>query len=340
MGMRVICRLDVKDLSTVADQARWAESIGYDSLSSAETSHDPFLPLALAASATSEISLETRLAIAFPRSPMVVANVARDLQDYSKGRFRLGLGTQVKGHNLRRFSVPWVSPGPRLREYVQSLHAIWETWQEGTKLDFHGEHYNFTLMTPMFSPGPSSYARPPVNVGAVNPYHCQVAGEVCDGLLLHSINSPRYMTEVIIPAVEKGAAKSGRSRKDVTIGGGGFVLTGPTKDAIQEQRDALKRQTAFYCSTRTYFPVLEVHGFQEVGQRLHEMSLRGQWAEMGQQVSDEMVDTFTVMAEYDEVAGRIKEKWGGVLDEISFHMDTSSPDDERILKRIIEDLKD
>ena len=203
--MRVFYRLGSNNLSAVPGEAAWAESMGYDGISSNESAHDPFMPLALAATATSRITLETSVAIAFPRSPMVLAHTARDLQELSKGRFRLGLGTQVKGHIERRFSTKWESPGPKLREYVQSLRHIWQCWGDGTRLDYQDRFYQFSLMTPFFSPGPSLYPMPAVFTGAVNAYNCRVAGEVSDGLMLHSLTSPEYLRQVVVPSITDGA---------------------------------------------------------------------------------------------------------------------------------------
>ena len=339
MGIRVIYNLDVADLSKVADSARWAESIGYDGVTSNETAHDPFFPLLLAAGATSRVSLSTHVAIAFPRSPMVVAYAARDLQDFSRGRFVLGLGTQVKGHNERRFSVGWDSPGPRLREYVRALHAIWDNWQHGAKLDFQGRFYTFTLMTPFFSPGPGPFARPAVYTGGVNAYNCRVAGEVCDGLVLHTLCSLRYLKEVILPNVARGARAADRDSKEIRLSGGCFIITGPNRAAVEAEKQKVKRRIAFYASTRTYFPVLELHGFQEIGQRLHEMSLKGRWDEMGSLVNDEMLDAYAVTGTYDEVAWQLKERFEGVLDEISFQIDTSLPGADAELRKALEVLK-
>ena len=339
MGMRVLYPLTTSNLKNIPEEARWAESMGYDGLCTEETGHDPFLPLLLAASNTSRVTLETRVAIAFPRSPMVVAYTAMDLHGYSGGRFRLGLGTQVKGHIERRFSVKWGAPGPKLREYIQSLRAIWENWQEGTKLDFHGQFYSFTLMTPFFSPGASPDGTPPVFISALNPFNCRVAGEVCDGLALHPITSPKYLADVIKPNIGRGAETAGRSPADITLTGASFVATGPNQREIDAKKEAIKRQLAFYFSTRTYFPVLEVHGLQEVGQKLHQMSVRGEWSQMAEIVSDEMLETFAVVSPYDEVAARVKERFGGLLDETLLAMGTSSAGDQKQLRRIIDDLK-
>jgi len=338
-ALRVIYHLDTKDLKNIPQEARWAEDMGYDGLSVEETAHDPFSTLMLAATTTSRVTLETRVAIAFPRSPMVIAQSARDLQDFSGGRFRLGLGTQVKGHMERRFSVPWVSPGPRLREYVQALRAIWDTWQEGTPLDFQGRFYTFSLMTPFFSPGASPHPKPPVAISAVNPYNCRVAGQVCNGLALHPLTSIKYIREAIIPNIETGARQEGRDPTEVKLSSSGFIITGPDSKTIAAQKEAAKQRIAFYASTRTYFPVLELHGLQEVGQRLHELSLQGQWAEMTGLVSDEMLETFAVIGGYDEVGWRLKEQLGGLVDEVGFNMEVCTPEDGKALRNIIDVLK-
>ena len=338
--MRVVYRLGSEGLGAIPGEAAWAENVGYDGVSSNETAHDPFLPLALAATATSRVTLETRVAIAFPRSPMVVAHTSRDLQELSQGRFRLGLGTQVKGHIERRFSVPWMSPGPRLREYVQSLRQIWDCWSDGNRLDYQGRFYQFSLMTPFFSPGPSQYPAPTVFTGAVNAYNCRVAGEVSDGLMLHSLTSAEYVRQVVRPAMAKGAEQAGRDPSQIQISGGGFIITGPNRSSIRTVEAEVRRRIAFYASTRTYFPVLEAHGFSEIGPRLHQMSLRGEWAEMGELISDEMLDAFAVVGEYDEIADKFVQRYGGLLDEVSFSPTTESPLEEAQLRKIILHLQE
>ncbi len=338
--MRVNYRLSSKELSGVPGEAAWAESMGYDGVSSSETAHDPFLPLVLAATSTSRVILATSVAIAFPRSPMVIAHTSRDLQDLSQGRFRLGLGTQVKGHIERRFSTTWEAPGPKLREYVQSLRHIWDCWATGSKLDYQGKYYQFSLMTPFFNPGPSRYPAPTVFTGAVNAYNCQVAGEVCDGLMLHSLTSAEYVRNVVRPGLEKGAKKAGRDGPPARLTGSGFIITGPNQSSIRAATAEVRRRIAFYASTRTYFPVLEAHGFQEIGVQLHQMSLKGEWAEMGELISDEMVDAFAVIGEYDEIAGRFLERYGDLLDDVNFSPSTDGPIDEVQLRRIIQQLQD
>lgn len=297
------------------------------------------LPLLMAASTTSRVTLETRVTIAFPRSPMVLAYSARDLQDFSGGRFRLGLGTQVKGHIQRRFSTEWDSPGPRMREYVQSLHAIWGAWQTGERLEYHGEYYNFSLMTPFFSPGRSEQPEPPVFISAVNPYNCRVAGEVCDGVALHPLTTSKYLKEVINPNIADGAARSGRDPKSVNLSNSSFVITGPNQAAINAKKEAVKKQIAFYCSTRSYSKILDVQGFQDLGVWLHEMSLKQQWDQMAELITDEILDAFAVVGGYSEIPGLMKERFDGLLDEVVLNAIGRGSQDEAEVKKAIEKLQ-
>ena len=338
--MRVIYHLNSGNVQAVASEAAWAEAMGYDGVSANETAHDPFLALTLAATATSRVTLETHVAIAFPRSPMVVAYTARDLQDLSGGRFRLGLGTQVKGHIERRFSTSWVSPGPRLREYIRALREIWRSWDTGERLQYAGEHYQFSLMTPFFSPGPSPYSQPPIFSAAVNAYNCRVAGQVSDGLVLHTFTSAKYVRQVVRPNLAAGARQSGRDPAEVTINGGGFIVTGPNRAAIKEADREARRRIAFYASTRTYLPVLECHGFQDICQRLHRMSLEGKWDEMGDLISDDMLNAFAVVGEYDEIAPRLLKRYRGLVDEVSLTLPVRKDAEQRQLKRIIRELQE
>ena len=338
--MRVTHRLASQSLASIPSEAAWAESIGYDALSKNETAHDSFIPLTLAATSTTKTMLQTSVAIAFPRSPMIAAYTARDLQDLSRGRFRLGLGTQVKGHIERRFSTSWESPGPRLREYVQALKAIWSAWETGERLNYEGKHYQFTLMTPFFSPGPGEFPPPPVFAAAVNAYNCQVAGEVADGLMLHSLVSPEYVRDVVRPALARGAERAGRDASGITVSGGGFLITGPNRSSLRAAQAEVRRRIAFYASTRTYHSVLAAHGFEEIGQRLHEMSLRGEWAEMGELVSDEMLEAFAVSGEYDEIAGEFARRYGGLVDEASYTLYSEQPVAESDLRRIVRDFRE
>jgi probable F420-dependent oxidoreductase len=257
------------DLKTLPDYARKVEAMGYDCLWSAETQHDPFLPLAVAASVTESVKLGTNIATVFSRSPMITAMIAWDLQKASGGRFMLGLGTQVKAHNERRFSVKFESPGPKMAEAVRAIRAIWDCWQNGTKLSFKGQFYTFDVMTPFFNPGPIDHPNVPIYIAAVNAYMCGVAGEFCDGMHVHPFNSPKYLREVVHPTVEAGLKRSGRSRKDFTYATASFVIVGDTEKERRDQELMVKQQISFYASTRTYQPVLDVHGWGGLSGQLH-----------------------------------------------------------------------
>ena len=337
--MKVNYPLQSRDLSSVASEAAWAESMGYDSISSNETAHDSFLPLALAATSTSHVQLETHVAIAFPRSPMTMAYTAHDLHKLSNCRLRLGLGTQVKGHIERRFSTTWTSPGPRLREYVQALRKIWGCWETGIPLNYIGKYYQFSLMTPFFNPGPSGWNMPLIFTAAVNPYNCSVAGEISDGLLLHSLTSPEYVSKIVKPGLRKGSIKAERDPSEIILGGGGFIITGPNRASLEKQKEEIRRRISFYSSTRTYFPVLEIHDLQEVGERLHKLSVEGRWDDMPNLVTDDMLGIFAIIGLYDEIAPKFRERYGNLLDEVNFSMRTRSTEEERHLRKIIQQFQ-
>jgi probable F420-dependent oxidoreductase len=340
MGFKVETGLYAPVLAQVAAQAQQAEVLGYDGLHLSETAHDPFLPSVLIAEHTSKIELGTSVAIAFPRSPFVTAMMAWDLQQFSKGRFILGLGTQVKGHNERRFSVPWTAPAPRLREYVLAVRAIWNTFQTNAKPAFVGEHYNFTLINPVFNPGPIEHPNIPIHLAAVNPINAGVAGEVADGIKLHGFNTMAYTKAVIMPAIEKGLEKSGRSREQFRVCGGGFLVTGKDWSAVEQNSLAIKQQIAFYGSTRTYQPVLDHHGWTELGNQLHEMSITNRWAEMPGLITQEMLEEFAVVAPYDQVADKLRERYAGTVDAIDFsaYDALNTVEDKEILRHIIDKL--
>jgi probable F420-dependent oxidoreductase len=326
------------DLTSIPDYARKVEALGYDCLWSAETQHDPFLPLAVAATVTSGIKLGTSIAVAFPRSPMILANIAWDLAKASAGRFILGLGSQVKGHNERRFSVKFESPAPKMREVVLAIRAITDCWQHGTKLNFKGQFFRFDLMTPFFNPGPIEHPQVPIYIAGVNPAMCRVAGEVCDGLHVHPFNSPTYLREVVRPAVEEGMALAGRSPADFTYVTSSFVVVGDTEQEIAQQRQAVKQQIAFYASTRTYEPVLAAHGWQDLVPQLHRRSVEGDWKGMADLITDEMLETYAVVGSYATIAARLKERYAGLLDRTAFYQPYKQPtlDDPRLPRVIAE----
>jgi probable F420-dependent oxidoreductase len=339
MGFKVDTGVYSARMEEIPAFAKHAEDMGYDGLNTAETGHDSFLPLVLAAEHTQRITIGTAVAIAFPRSPMVTAMIAWDLQRYSNGRFQLGLGTQVKGHNQRRFSVPWSPPAPRIKEYVESMRAIWNSFQTGEKLDYVGEHYSFTLMTPNFNPGPIEHPHVPVHIAAVNEHNARVAGEVCDGIKLHGFNTMGYTRDVILPQVMKGLEKSGRTRDQFEVCGGGFLATGKDWSAVEKSAQEVKRQISFYGSTRTYQNVFDHHGWGDTTARLHEMSLQDKWAEMPSVIPDEMLTEFAIVAPYDKVAEEAKKKYGGVVDRIGFGASPRTPEEEEAVRTVIKQLQ-
>ncbi len=322
------------DLRAISEYARKVETAGYDCLWSSETQHDPFLPLAVAAAATSSLKLGTSIAVAFPRSPMVLAYTAWDLQKASAGRFLLGLGSQVKAHNQRRFSVKFESPGPKLREVVLAMRAIWDCWQNGTPLKFSGQFYNFDLMTPFFDPGPIPHPRIPVYIAGVNRYMCTMAGEVCDGLHVHPLHTPKYLREFVHPAVEEGLRTSGRSRQDFSYATAAFVVVGDTEAERARNAEAVRQQIAFYASTRTYLPVLACHGWEEVARELHQKSMLGDWKGMARLITDEMLDSFAVFGTYESIGPKLRERYTGLLDRVALYQPYEVAADEAKAARL------
>lgn len=308
--------MGIADLSQVPAQVKRLEAEGYDGMVTAEIANDPFLPLALAAEHTERIQLMTSIAVAFARNPMTLANLANDLQAFSKGRFILGLGSQIKPHITKRFSMEWSKPAARMRELVLAMRAIWDCWYEGEKLDFRGEFYTHTLMTPMFTPTNNSYGPPKVVVAAVGPLMTRVCGEVADGMLIHAFTTEKYVREVTLPALEKGLAKSGRDRDALELCLPAFVVTGQDERKWQEARTATARQIAFYGSTPAYRPVLEAHGWGALQTELNRLSKRGEWDAMGEEITDEILEAFAVVAEPSKVAGAIRARWGGIADRV------------------------
>ena len=322
-----------------AKVARDAEAMGFDGLWSAETSHDPFFPLVVAARETERIHLGTGVAIVFPRSPMVLANICWDLQANSGGRFMLGLGTQVKGHNQRRFSVKWVSPVKRLREVVLSLRAIWDCWQNGTKLNFEGEFYQFSLMTPFSNPGPIEHPHVPIIISGLNPLISQLAGEVCDGFFVHNFHTPKYLAETVIPNIEKGIAKASRKRADFTLQTGTFVASGATQDEVQKALGSVRQQVSFYASTRTYRGVLDAHGWGDVCFRLNEKAAKGNWDGMAAEITDEMLDEIAVVGTYDEIGKKLSARYKGILDRIIIGFGAPERQDEGRYRELMQEVK-
>ncbi|SNR36650.1 TIGR03617 family F420-dependent LLM class oxidoreductase [Blastococcus mobilis] len=324
--------LDAALLSTgiddVAATARDLEARGYAGVWASEADHDPFLPLLSAGQATSRLQVGTAIAVAFARSPMTLAMTAHDLQRYTRGRFVLGLGSQVKPHVERRFSMPWSPPVERMREYVAALRAIWSAWQDGTRLRFEGEHYRHTLMTPMFSPPAHPWGAPPVHLAAVGPGMTRLAGEVADGLLAHGFTTARYLRERTLPALQEGLAASGRARDEVTISLPGFVVTGRTEPERAAAAAAVKATVAFYGSTPAYRPVLELHGWDALADELHALSVgrrEDKWTAMRDLVDDEVLETFAVVGDPDEIGPLARKRFDGLVDRFSVYASYPAP---------------
>jgi probable F420-dependent oxidoreductase len=335
--MKVDTGVMAPSLGEIGPRARELEELGYDGLLTAETGHDAFLPIALAAEHTQRIELATGIAVAFARTPMVLAYTANDLQQMSKGRFVLGLGSQIKPHIEKRFSMPWSHPARRMREYILALRAIWSAWNEQTKLSFDGEFYKHTLMTPFFAPAPNQYGAPKVFLAAVGELMTEVAGEVADGIIIHGFTTERYVKEVTMPAVERGLKASGRDRSSFQVSGPLFVVTGETEEEIATARKGVQQQIAFYGSTPAYRGVLELHGWGDLQTELNTLSKQGKWVEMGDLIDDEILNTFAVVAGPDGVGAELKRRYGGVVDRCSFYAPYRVDPDR--WTRVIDDLK-
>ena len=311
-----------RNLSDIGQACQHLEALGFTDVSTQENRQDAFLPLAVAATSSSVLQLRTSVSIAFARSPMSSAMLSWDLQAASKGRFTLGLGSQVKGHNVRRFSVPWSPPAPRMREYVQSVRAIWDCWENGTRLDYQGEHYQFSLMTPNFTPLPLKTPVPKIQIAAVGPAMMKVAAEECDGVMLHGFCTRKYLQEKIMPGIEKGLATAGRSHDQFEISGGGFVATGRDDEAVHKLFEWVRMRIGFYGSTPSYWPVFEVHGLQDLGLKLNDMSKKGQWDEMTHEIPDDVVHLFAAVGRHDELVAALSERFGGMTDIVGLPEDT------------------
>jgi len=340
--MRVETTILPNDIKSIGEAARNLEAAGYDSIVTPEAGHDPFLPLMTVAEHTSTLRFGTGVAIAFPRSPMVTAQIAWDLQRYSGGRFMLGLGTQVKGHNERRYSTAWPSPpGPRLKDYIATMKAIFKTFQTSERPAHQGPYYQFTLISPFFNPGPNAAGAEhvPIYISAVNRYNCKLVGELCDGIRMHAFNTPKYTEEVIIPAIKEGAQNAGRDYSDIDLIGGAFIITGNNVEEVEKAKSPVLQQLSFYASTRVYHPVLEIHGWQDTGEKLFRLSMEGKWPEMAQSITDEMLEQFAIIGTYDELVPKIKERYAGVVTTLDFGFGVRSPDEHERLAFIVSELK-
>lgn len=327
--MKIDTGLIGTDLAKVPEAARTLESQGFDGILTAEMANDPFFPLLIAAEHTERIQLMTSIAVAFARNPMVVAGISNDLQALSKGRFILGLGSQIKPHITKRFSQPWSHPAARMREFILAMRAIWDCWYKGEKLAFRGDYYTHTLMTPMFTPTNNPDGAPRVVLAAVGPKMTEVAGEVADGMLVHAFSTPKYLQEVTLPAIERGLAAGGRKREDFELCYPAFVVTGADEKEWEASRTSVTRQIAFYGSTPAYRGVLEAHGWGELQSELNALSKQGQWEEMGTRITDEILEQFAVVAEPHRVAGELKKRFGGKIDRLFCTVPFANDEDRR-----------
>lgn len=307
------------NVSDVGSAAKLAEEDGYDGIWAAEVRHDPLLILAGAAGQTNRVSLGTGILVAFGRSPMITATMANDVQLLSKGRLILGLGSQIKPHIEKRYSMPWSHPAPRMNEYIRALRAIWSSWNEDEPLRFNGDFYRFNLMTPFFNPGPNPYGPPKVFLAAVGELMTEVAGEVADGILVHPFTTERYLREVTLPALDRGLARSGRTREQVQISLSGFLATGATSVEQDVSERAVRNQIAFYGSTPAYRGVLEIHGWANLQTELNTLSRLGEWDAMGELISEDVLDAFSVVGSPHEIPTRITQRFGGAIDRFSIY---------------------
>ena len=328
------------DLHKAGANAREAEAAGYSGIWTAETNHDPFFPLLLAAEHTESIELGTSIAVAFARNPMTLANIGWDLQSFSKGRFVLGLGSQIKPHITKRFSMEWSHPAARMREMILAIRAIWDTWLTGAPLAFRGEFYTHTLMTPFFTPAAgdiAEYGVPKIFLAGVGELMTEVAGEVCDGFICHGFTTERYLREVTLPALARGRAKAGKTMEGFEIVGPSFVVTGADDAQLQAAIDGTRQQIAFYGSTPAYRGVLELHGWGGLQDELNALSKKGEWVEMGRLIDDEVLDAFAVVGQPEQIAPELHARYGDVIQRISIYAPYAS-DPER-WSRVLTDLK-
>lgn len=319
-----------EDLNGAADLARKVEDYGFDGLWTAEAAHNPFLPLTLAATSTQRINLGTAIAVAFPRSPMVTAQIAWDLAAQSKGRFILGLGTQIKIHIVKRFSALWADkPVGQMREYIEALRAIWKAFQEQGSLRYRGEIYNFGVLPPFFNPGAIEHPHIPVYIAGVNEGLCKLGGETANGFHVHSFHTVKYLQELVRPSIAAGAAKAGRPAADIALSCAIFVVTGRNQEEIERNTIEIKSQIAFYASTPGYRPVLEMHGWGDFGDRMNQLTKEGKWNEMWREVPDDVLHEMAVVAPPDELPYKVRERYEGLLDRVGYYFPFKPEEESR-----------
>lgn len=324
-------------LGDAAQEAKRLASIGYDGVYTLEGSWDPFYPLVVASEHAPELDIATGIAVAFPRNPMHLAYQAWDLQTFSKGKFFLGIGSQIKPHIEKRFGVEFSPPAARMRDYILAMKAIFNTWQNAEKLDHRGPYYQHTLMTPMFDPGPNAFGPPPILLGALGPKMTEVAGEVADGLIVHPFNTMPFLTEHALPAVTRGLQLSSRSREDFILQINAIVITGETEEAREIAKSSVKSLLGFYSSTPAYRPPMESVGFGDLQPKLNALSKEGKWDELATYIDDDFVDAFTTQGAPEEIADKLREKYGQYADRLAIYAPYAAPDD--MWAKIIAELK-
>jgi len=307
----------MESTESIVARAQQLEELGYDGLQIAEVAHDPFLPLVLAAHQTSKIELRTSIAVAFARGPMNLANVGHDLSALSNGRFVLGLGSQIRPHIVKRFSMPWHGPAKQMREMIEAINAIWDCWYDGKPLKYTGEFYQHTLMTPEFTPPNQAAGRPKVLLAAVGPLMVKTAARVADGIIIHPFCTEAYLKEVILPVLEKELASRGKTLDDFQIQYPAFMATGDTEEELNKSREAIRYRIGYYASTPAYKGVLDLHGWGDIQPVLNRMTKAGKWNELAGEISDEVLETFAAVGEPVPAAKLIRQRFGGIVDRVT-----------------------
>ncbi len=327
------------DIARVAHDAALVEEVGFDGLCVEETKDDPYQIMALAASTTSRIRLSTNIAMAFPRSPTITAMSAWSLAKLSKGRFVLGLGSQVRGHIIRRFGLEFHPVGPWMRDYVNAVRAVWSCWQNQKPLDYQGTHYKLSLMVPLFDPGPIAHPDIPIHIAAVNPVMCRVAGEVADGIRVHPVCTPRYIREVMMPAAAEGARRTGRDVGDVAFAMKPLVCTAPDKTTLESRVKDVRARVAFYCSTPAYRATFELHGLGALADEMAVLSKAQRWEEMPGKISDEVLHTYATVGTYDEIGAKLVQRYGGIVSDIEFSIPCNTPEEKATMRGLIAQVR-
>lgn len=327
------------DIGRVASDAALVEDVGFDGLCVEETKDDPYQIMALAATTTSRIRLSTNIAMAFPRAPAVTAMSAWSLAKLSKGRFVLGLGSQVRGHIVRRFGLSFHPVGPWMRDYIRAVRAVWFCWQEQKPLDYQGTHYKLSLMVPLFDPGPIEFPSIPIHVAAVNPYMCQVAGEVAEGIRVHPVCTPRYIREVMLPAAAEGARRGGRDPGAIAIAMKPLVCTAPDKATLETRVKDVRARVAFYCSTPAYRSTFELHGLGGLADEMAQLSKAQRWEEMPARISDDVLHTYATVGTYDEIGTKLVQRYGGIVSDIEFSIPCTTPAEKATMRDLIEQVR-